>query len=120
MKFCNDNNDTTKDKDEEEKKYEVTKKEDNTENEDIKYLYFELLELVELESKNQLVKLDKNINALADDYKNDWNKLIKWTFKSEYPEPRQDMIPNGIASQYTFNQLSESSGVLFNSPKFYG
>ena len=85
----------------------------------VKYLYFELLELVEIEAQNQLITLDKNINALADEHRNDWNKLIKWIVPTEYPKPRQDVIPNGIASQYTLDQLSESSGAVFNSPKFY-
>ena len=32
---------------------------------------------------------------------------------------RQDVVPNGIVSQYTYNQLSQTSGATFNSPKFY-
>ena len=32
---------------------------------------------------------------------------------------RQDIVSNGIVSQYTYLQLSESSGATFNSPKFY-
>ena len=83
------------------------------------YLYYELLDIVNKESQNQLNTLEKNINALANEHKEDWNKLIKWDLLDQYPHVRQDVIPNGIVSQYTYNQLSESSGATFNSPKFY-
>ena len=59
--------------------------------------------------------MEKNINTLADDYKEDWNKLIKWDIPDSYLKVRQDVVPNGIVSQYTYNQLSESSGATFNS-----
>ena len=55
---------------------------------------------------------------MADDYQGDWNKLIKWDVPDEYPQSRQDVVSNGIASQYRYNQLSESSVATFNSPKF--
>eukprot|EP01083_Nonionella_stella_P146997 463063_1 len=32
---------------------------------------------------------------------------------------RQDLIPNGITSRYTYNHLVEKSGSAFNSAKFY-
>ena len=82
-------------------------------------MYYELLKLVNTESQNQLKALDENINVLADKSKNDWNKLVKWDIPDEYIIVRQDVIPNGIASQYTYNQLSQTSGANFNSPKFY-
>ena len=84
------------------------------------YLYFELLKLVDVESQSQLDKLEKNINTLAEEHKNDWDKLVKWDIPDQYEKVRQDVIPNGIVSQYTYGQLSESSGATFNSPKFYG
>eukprot|EP01084_Bolivina_argentea_P070309 127824_1 len=84
-----------------------------------KYLYFELLKLVEAESQNQLNKLENDLNVLVDEHKDDWSKLIKWDIPDQYEKVRQDLIPNGIVSAYTYNQLSESSGATFNSPKFY-
>ena len=103
---------------------EEEKSDENTEtaekNVKIRYLYYELLKLVDKESQHQLSKLEKNINILADEHKQDWNKLIVWDIPDQYIKVRQDMIPNGIVSQYTYNQLSESSGATFNSPKFYG
>ena len=65
-------------------------------------------------------ELEKNINTLAEEHKNDWDKLVKWDIPDQYEKVRQDVIPNGIVSQYTYGQLSESSGATFNSPKFYG
>ena len=83
------------------------------------YLYFELLKLVNTESEHQSNELEKDLNALADESRDDWNKLIEYNLPDQYPKVRQDVIPNGIVSQYTYNQLSESSGATFNSPKFY-
>ena len=77
------------------------------------------MKLVDIESQNQLDQLKKDIKILADEHKTDWNKLIKWDIPDQYVKVRQDMVPNGIVSQYTYNQLSESSGATFNSPKFY-
>ena len=96
-----------------------TKEDDNQEMK-AEYLYFEILKLVDIEAQNQLSGLEKSINSLGDEYKEDWNKLIKWDIPDQYTKVRQDVIPNGIVSQYTYNQLSESSGATFNSPKFYG
>merc|ERR1719410_1511961 len=57
--------------------------------------------------------------AMADAQKDDWQALTKWDIPNEYESARQDMIVNGIASRYTFDQLSASSGTTFNSPQFY-
>ena len=76
--------------------------------------------MVQGQAQNQLNELSKNINVLADEHKEDWGKLIKWNMPKKYERVRQDIIPNGIVSQFTYNQLSESSGATFNSPKFYG
>merc|ERR1712228_121894 len=46
-------------------------------------------------------------------------ELTRWEIPTEYEAARQDMIVNGIASRYTFDQLSTSSGTTFNSPQFY-
>merc|ERR1712228_1087042 len=46
-------------------------------------------------------------------------ELTRWEIPTEYESARQDMIVNGIASRYTFDQLLESSGTTFNSPQFY-
>merc|ERR1712228_326911 len=46
-------------------------------------------------------------------------ELTRWEIPTEYESARQDMIVNGIASRYTFDQLSTSSGTTFNSPQFY-
>merc|ERR1712228_785507 len=51
--------------------------------------------------------------------KDDWLALVEWDIPNEYESVRQDMIVNGIASRYTFDQLSASSGTTFNSPQFY-
>ena len=86
---------------------------------DSQYLYYQLLKLVDNESRNQLNKLEKDLDILANENTNDWDKLIKWDIPDKYVKARQDIIPNGIVSQYSYQQLSESSGVTFNSPKFY-
>ena len=77
------------------------------------------MEIVHKGSHDQLNILKKNINTLADQYKDDWNKLIKCDIPDEYAKVRQDVIPNGIISQYTCNQLSESTVATSNLPKFY-
>ena len=42
------------------------------------------------------------------------------SFQNEYQKNNiSDIIPNDIVSQYTYQQLSESSDDAFNSPKFY-
>ena len=64
-------------------------------------------------------QLDEDLKILANKNTNDWTKLVKWNLSDQYKKIRQDMIPNGIESQYEYNQLSESSDVTFNSPKFY-
>merc|ERR1712228_808100 len=51
--------------------------------------------------------------------KDDWLALVEWDIPNEYKSARQDIIVNGIASRYTFDQLSSSSGTTFNSPQFY-
>ena len=83
------------------------------------YLYYELLKLVNVEAMNQINNLEESINKMADKQKDDWLALTKWDIPNEYESPRQDMIINGIASRYTFDQLSTSSGTTFNSPQFY-
>ena len=83
------------------------------------YLYYELLKLVNVEAMNQINNLDENLMKMAEKQKDDWLALTKWDIPNEYETARQDMIVNGIASRYTFDQLSTSSGTTFNSPQFY-
>merc|ERR1712228_423741 len=83
------------------------------------YLYYELLKLVNVEAMNQINNLDANLMKMANKQKDEWNELTKWEIPNEYESFRQDMIINGIASRYTFDQLSTSSGTTFNSPQFY-
>eukprot|EP01083_Nonionella_stella_P174877 607421_1 len=84
-----------------------------------RYLYYELLNLVNAEADRQLMKLDTDLNELANANREDWNELTTWDLPDDYDVVRQDLIPNGIVSRYTYNQLSESSGSTFNSPRFY-
>merc|ERR1712228_152245 len=83
------------------------------------YLYYELLKLVNVEAMNQINNLDENLMKMASKQKDDWLALTKWEIPNEYESARQDMIVNGLASRYTFDQLSTSSGTTFNSPQFY-
>merc|ERR1712228_885588 len=83
------------------------------------YLYYELLKLVNVEAMNQINNLDENMMKMASEQKDEWNELVEWKIPNEYDSARQDMIVNGIASRYTFDQLSKSSGTTFNSPQFY-
>merc|ERR1712228_1111778 len=83
------------------------------------YLYYELLKLVNVEALNQINNLEQNMMNMASEQKAEWNELTKWDIPNEYESSRQDMIVNGIASRYTFDQLSTSSGTSFNSPQFY-
>merc|ERR1712228_769243 len=92
---------------------------DITDNKEPHFLYYELLKLVNTEAMNQINDLDKNLMKMANEQKDDWLALTKWDIPNEYKSVRQDMIINGIASRYTFDQLSVSSGTTFNSPQFY-
>ena len=84
------------------------------------YLYYELLKLVNVEAMNQVNNLEEGINKMVAKQRNDWNVLIKYDLSSsEYDAARQDVIVNGIASRYTFEQLSANSDTNFNSPQFY-
>merc|ERR1712228_793899 len=83
------------------------------------YLYYELLKLVNVEAMNQINNLKANLMKMASEQKDEWMELIKWNIPNEYETARQDIIVNGIASRYTFDQLSTSSGTTFNSPQFY-
>eukprot|EP01084_Bolivina_argentea_P082326 149065_1 len=105
---------STKEEQKEEKSEDIDSKE-----KEAYYLYYELLKLVDIEAQNQLNKLEKDLNALSNENKNDWIKLTQWDIPIKYEKVRQDVIPNGIVSRYTYNELSESSGATFNSPKFY-
>merc|ERR1712130_312579 len=68
---------------------------------------------------NQINNLDQNLMKMASEQKDEWNELTKWDIPNKYESARQDMIVNGLASRYTFEQLSTSSGTTFNSPQFY-
>merc|ERR1719242_1887337 len=91
----------------------------NDKNKEPHYLYYELLKLVNVEAMNQINNLDETLMEMAEKQKDDWLALTKWDIPNEYESARQDMIVNGIASRYTFDQLSTSSGTTFNSPQFY-
>ena len=45
------------------------------------------------------------------------DKLVKWDIIDQYETVRQDIISNGIVSQYLYKQLSVSSDAAFNSSK---
>merc|ERR1719361_1059860 len=83
------------------------------------YLYFELLKLVNVEAMNQVNNLEKAMNKMASEKKNDWNELVEWDIPNEYDQVRQDKIVNGIVTRFSYDQLSASSGTTFNSPNFY-
>ena len=83
------------------------------------YLYYELLKLVNVEAMNQINKLEQNMKDMADKQKDDWLALVEWSSPDEFELVRQDVIPNGIASQYTYDQLVMSSGQVFNCQQFY-
>eukprot|EP01083_Nonionella_stella_P152321 488039_1 len=83
------------------------------------YLYFELLKLVENESKNQLKILQNDLHDVASANAVQWKQLVEWNVIDQYEKARQDLIPNGITSRYTYNELLEKSGSTFNSAKFY-
>ena len=87
----------------------------------VKYLYFELLKLAESGSSNQVNELQKDLKVLEKKQQNDWNELIKWNIPNlpNKSDVRQDRVPNGIVSQYSYNKLTESSESTFNSPNFY-
>eukprot|EP01083_Nonionella_stella_P058529 153245_1 len=74
------------------------------------YLYFELLKLVENESKNQLKRLENDLGDLASANSEEWKQLVEWNVHNQYEQARQDLIPNGITSRYTYNELLEKSG----------
>eukprot|EP01083_Nonionella_stella_P087033 241976_1 len=84
------------------------------------YLYYELLKLVKNESKNQITKLEHDLDDLANQNRVEWNTLLKWNLDdADSCANRQDLIPNGITSRYTYKHLLEKSGSAFNSTKFY-
>ena len=83
------------------------------------YLYYELLKMVNVEAMDQINNLDAKLMEMASKQRDDWLALVEWDIPDQYDTVRQDIIINGIASRYTFNQLSASSGTTFNSPQFY-
>eukprot|EP01083_Nonionella_stella_P056398 148527_1 len=94
-----------------------------SENKEKSYLYYKLLKLVDSASMEQLKELEQNLNTLSTKDISAWNELIVWNIGSKLQykpdEMRQDKIPNGIRSKYTFKEIANSSTALFNSLTFY-
>eukprot|EP01083_Nonionella_stella_P075654 205728_1 len=84
-----------------------------------RYLYFELLKLVDGEANVQLNMLETDLNELANKHPGNWQKIITWDEPNDYTVARQDRIPNGIQSDYTYSQLLEKSDAQFNAHTFY-
>ena len=57
----------------------------------INFLYYKLLDLVDIEAKD--LYNQKDLNILADKHKNDWNALTKCLFFHNIRILRQDTIP---------------------------
>eukprot|EP01084_Bolivina_argentea_P261720 442415_1 len=87
-----------------------------------RHLFYELLKIVETQGKKQLNELKEQLWLVENKNKNNWNKLTEWdigndiTLLPKLPKIinknneiitniRQDNIPNGIESQYTFSHL---------------
>eukprot|EP01083_Nonionella_stella_P301851 1037915_1 len=93
----------------------------NDSGEDGIYLYFKLVKAVEQHANEQLSELKDNLDVLANKNKSDWNAFVSFDIDTPYDVARQDTVPNGIASNFTFEQLSEQNGcsAAFNGHTFY-
>eukprot|EP01083_Nonionella_stella_P226883 805325_1 len=63
--------------------------------------------------------LETDLNELANKHPGNWQKIITWDEPNDYTVARQDRIPNGIQSDYTYSQLLEKSDAQFNAHTFY-
>ena len=68
--------------------------------------------------------MEKNLSALIDKDKNDWNALIDWDpnineSSDSAVRVRQDNIPNGIIATYRESDLIHNTSSSFSSHKFY-
>eukprot|EP01084_Bolivina_argentea_P300482 518135_1 len=109
---------------------------------DAKYLYYKLLEMTIMKESNLKQKLERDINVHKEKNINDWNKLISYdisedkiiklkpisstststsTSTNSMTNIRQDNIPNGIKSQFSYDELMHKFPISskFNSHKFY-
>eukprot|EP01084_Bolivina_argentea_P283043 484653_1 len=87
------------------------------------YMYSLLLLIVNRESKNQLNKLESDLNILANKNLTDWDILTKWIAEKDENneiQPRQNLVPNCIEPKYTHSQLIQLTGSSkFSATKFY-
>eukprot|EP01083_Nonionella_stella_P078903 216190_1 len=99
----------------EEQEQEVDKdKESEEKKPNVRYLYYELLEIVDFESTNQLAQLQKDLNGLANEKPNEWKQLVQWDL-SKARGVRQDTVARGIRSRYTYAQLLQYVTASFNA-----
>eukprot|EP01084_Bolivina_argentea_P016679 31179_1 len=96
-----------------EKKYrtEIWKKVyQNEQKKKVKYLFYELLDIVCVESTNQSNWLKTPMNDIEKHNPSEWGELMTFNMKSTYKlNCRQDIIPNGIKPQYTHDELTKKA-----------
>eukprot|EP01084_Bolivina_argentea_P134100 236608_1 len=67
----------------------------------------------------QLSDLERDLNVAAKQDADEWKQLTTYSLPDTYERVRQDLVPNGLVSTYSHEQLLQTSGSKFNSPRFY-
>eukprot|EP01084_Bolivina_argentea_P194418 333567_1 len=109
-----------------ETKFESIETSETSKTNEKSYLFYQLLEMVDIEAQNELNKLGTDLYVMQNKSENEWNELITWNPDiekqySEYTSARQDTCPNGIQPQYTYNELAQHTGLsaTFNAHSHY-
>ena len=73
------------------------------------FLWYEIFEWVELETRRQSMILSKPMRAIENKFLAQWTRLISYDVDTRYKEigVRQDVVPGGLKSEYTAHQLTQ-------------
>eukprot|EP01083_Nonionella_stella_P167848 565096_1 len=86
------------------------------------FLYYELLKFVDNQSVKELDILKRDFDKIADEDHENWKQLIHlYVDDKRNPDDkvRQDIVPNGITSKFTKQDMIDASSASFDSIKFY-
>eukprot|EP01083_Nonionella_stella_P237259 832481_1 len=92
----------------------------NEESDNKSFLYYELLKFADNQSSKELAILKRDFDKIAAQDKANWEELINLNADHQSNDKvRQDVVPNGIVSKFTKQDMIESSSSTFDSIKFY-
>eukprot|EP01083_Nonionella_stella_P104191 298291_1 len=97
---------------------ETEEKAKGDQDQNVRYLFYKLLDIVDFESKNNLAKLQQDLNELANENPDEWKQLTQWDLSKSANVPRQDCVVRGIESRYTYTQLLLYVGAKFDAFKW--